>query len=85
MNRPTSYYRARAGSDDPLFSGEGSQASRGKDEGREAKKSGTAAGYPGLPGVPGLFRPHPPGLEGGEGGCARVGYSDPGICGGDRL
>jgi len=82
MNRPL--YRAHGSGAVPLKSGEGSRASRGKDEGQDREKSTKAAGYPGDPGLPGLFAPLPPKIEGGEGGCARVGYSDPGIGGGDR-
>jgi len=44
MNRPSAYYRARVGSDDPLFSGEGSQASQAKEEPQEAEKRMKAAG-----------------------------------------
>lgn len=77
-------YRAHGSGDVPPKSGEGSRASRGNAEGWEAKKSSTAVGYPGLPGVPGLFEPLPPEIGGGEGGCARVGYGDPGIRGGVR-
>ena len=77
-------YRAHGSGDVPPKSGEGSRASRGYVEGWEAKKSVKTAGYPGDPGLPGLFEPHPPEIEGGEGGRACVGYSDPGICGGVR-
>jgi hypothetical protein len=84
MNRPTAYYRARTGSDDPLFSGGGSQASQAEEEPQEAENRMKAAGDLRDLRLLGVLAPLPPKIGGGEGGRARVGYSDPKIRGGVR-
>ena len=81
MNRPTAYYRARTGSDDPLNSGEGSQASQAEEEPQEAEKRMKAAGDLRDLRLLGVFAPLPPRNRGRGGFLPRVGKKES-VCGG---